>query len=79
MLYCVMHELFLNKMLKKLYKYMNRWRSYGKNLSGFFFSGTECSTDINATSQPLKQNVQYQLYFVKFRQQNIVKNVVADI
>jgi len=31
MLYFVMHELFLNKMLQKLYKYLNRWRSYGKN------------------------------------------------
>jgi len=26
-----MRELFLNKMLQKLYKYLNRWRSYGEN------------------------------------------------
>jgi len=26
-----MRELFLNKMLQKLLKYLNRWRSYGKN------------------------------------------------
>jgi len=30
-LHCVMRELFLNKMLQKLQKYLNRWRSYGDN------------------------------------------------
>jgi len=30
-LYFFMRELFLNKMLQKLLKYLNRWRSYGKN------------------------------------------------
>jgi len=32
-----MRELFLNKMLQKLLKYLNRWRSYGENKSGLFF------------------------------------------
>jgi len=31
MLYSVMRELFMNKMLQKLSKYLNRWRSYDEN------------------------------------------------
>jgi len=31
MLHFVMRESFLNKMLQKLLKYLNRWRSYGEN------------------------------------------------
>jgi len=31
MLHFVMRELFLNKILQKLWKYLNRWRSYGEN------------------------------------------------
>jgi len=31
MLQFVMREFFLNQMLQKLYKYLNRWRSYGEN------------------------------------------------
>jgi len=37
MLYFVMRELFLNKMLQKLQKYLNRWQSYGEKLFGLFF------------------------------------------
>ena len=37
MLYNVISELFLNNMLQKLLKYLNRWQSYGKNKSDFFW------------------------------------------
>jgi len=34
-----MRELFLNKMLQKLLKYLNRWQSYGKIKVACFFLG----------------------------------------